>query len=180
MLLIIWDELFHRWYTQRIWSGWINLLGDVTCVIYSIHRLVNWSVAWANQPYSGGAILKSVSATGCLHPKVSINVPIKEYKEIALKLIHICIPYNVGVLWNIEKHCTCIIVIQTRWADEVLGNNYKNSIMIYPFSGCNGGLFVYSLREPHILHWFTLKHPIYICLHFRYDNILENARIPAS
>ena len=50
---------------------------------------------------------------------------------------YICIPYYVGVLWNIEKHCTCIIVIQTRWADEVLWN----SIMIYLFSRCYGRLF---------------------------------------
>ena len=49
--------------------------------------------------------------------------------------------HSVGVLWNIEKHCTCIIVIQTRWADEVLGNHYRYIIMIYLFSRCYGGLF---------------------------------------
>ena len=27
-------------------------------------------VSWSNQPYFGGALLKSVSTTSCLHPKV--------------------------------------------------------------------------------------------------------------
>ena len=78
--------------------------------IYNIHRLVNLSVAWSNQPcYS------VISLNNKLSTSQSINVPIKGDKEITLKLMfasHILMG-SCGILRNTVHVLLYYIVYMT-------------------------------------------------------------------